>query len=165
MLEYLRSYDGNIIGIDGRPGDVNLKERGYYAGINAGKIFSFNPEVKTLTGLRSQIGIGFMQHKIRIQDNFNNIPALDKAYLHGYDRLTNGPAIQLGLGYQYQNARNNFHFRIMSNLIAAQTKSRRDLDYATGEYLSGKRLDLLYGLSISYIVTISRVKTDEYIYY
>jgi hypothetical protein len=118
-----------------------------------------------LTGIRAQIGGGFLQHKIRVQDNGGNVVALEKKYLQGYDRLSNGPAVHLGLGYQYQSPTNNFHFHIMADLYGAQTESRRDLDYPTGQYLSGKRTELLGGFSLAYIVMISRASKPENIYY
>ena len=165
VLASLRAYDGSIIGVDGRAGDVNLKERGFYLGLNAGKIFSTSEHKNKFTGIRALVGAGLLQHKIRIQDNGESIVALEKKYLKGYDRLTNGPAIHLGLGYQYQSPTNNFHFHIMGDLYGAKTQSRRDIDFPTGEYLSAKRTDIFAGLSIAYIVTISRVYKSEYIYY
>ena len=165
VLHQLRTYDGNIIGIDGIFGDVNLKERGFYIGLNAGKIFPTTQHKTKLTGIRAQIGGGLLQHKIRVQDNTENIVGLEKKYLQGYDRLTNGPAMHLGLGYQYQSPTNNFHFHIMADLYGARTESRRDLDYATGTYLDQKRTELLGGFSLAYTVSISREKRPENIYY
>lgn len=165
VLHQLRTFDGNIIGIDGSFGDVNLKERGFYIGLNAGKIIPTTQNKNKLTGIRAQIGAGLLQHKIRVQDNAENIVALEKKYLQGYDRLTNGPAMHLGLGYQYQSPTNNFHFHIMADLYGARTQSRRDLDYATGTYLDQKRTEWLGGLSIAYTVSISREKRPENIYY
>jgi hypothetical protein len=165
VLVQLRSYDGAVISLDGDAGDINLKERGYYIGLNAGKIFSTSSHKNKLTGIRAQIGGGFLQHKIRVQDNGENVVALEQRYLQGYDRLSNGPAVHLGLGYQYQSPTNNFHFHIMADLYGAQTESRRDLDYATGQYLSGKRTEILGGFSLAYIVTISRASKPENIYY
>jgi hypothetical protein len=165
VLDPLRSYDGNIIGIDGQTGDVNLKERGFYVGLHAGKIFSTTDKKSSLTGIRAQIGIGLLQHKIRIQDNLKNIVPLNKEYLQGYDRLTNGPTIHLGVGYQYDSPYNNFHFKIMGDMMAGQTKSRRDLDYATGTYLNQVRTDILLGINVAYVVMISRTRTEENIYY
>lgn len=165
VLAPLRTYDGNIIGIDNRPGDVNLKERGWYAGVFTGRIFKTTKHEGQLTGLRVQLGLGLLQHKIRVQDNYNSIVPLNKEYINGYDRLTNGPAIHFGLGYQYDSPVNNFHFRIMGEVYGGKTKSRRDLDYATGTYLSADRTDILYGLHIAYIVTISRTTSEEFIYY
>jgi len=165
VLASLRAYDGSIIGVDGKAGDVNLKERGFYLGFNAGKIFSTSEHKNKLTGIRAQIGGGLLQHKIRVQDNVGSIVALEKKYLKGYDRLSNGPAIHLGLGYQYQSPTNNFHFHIMGDFYGARTQSRRDIDFLTGEYLEQKRTDIFAGFSVAYIVTISRVYKSEHIYY
>jgi len=165
VLENLRSFDGNIIGIDGHPGDVNLKERGFYLGVNAGKIFKTSKDKNNLTGIRAQIGGGLLQHKIRVQDNLNTIVALDKKYLKGYDRLSNGSAVHLAIGYQYENPKNNFHFNIMGDLYGARTVSRRDFDSLSGGYLDTKRTDILAGVSLSYIVSISRTDKADHIYY
>ncbi len=165
VLAPLRSYDGNIIGIDGKIADVNLKERGYYAGLQTGYIFKTTGNKNELTGIRTLIGVGLMQHKIRVQDNYNSVVPLEKKYLQGYDRLSNGPALHLGIGYQYDSPVNNVQFRIMGEVFTGKTKSRRDLDYPTGQYLDHERTDILYGLHIAYIVTISRTSSEEYIYY
>jgi len=165
VLDPLRSYDGNIIGINGQTGDVSLKERGFYVGIHGGKIFSTTDQKSSLTGIRTQIGIGLLQHKIRIQDNLNSIVPLNKEYLQGYDRLSNGPSLHLGVGYQYDSPYNNFHFKIMGDMMAASTQSRRDLDYPTGTYLGEKRTDILFGVNVAYVVMISRTRTEENIYY
>lgn len=165
VLTQLRSEDGNIIGIDQQLGDVHLKERGYYAGVHVGKIFKTTRHEHTLTGVRTQIGFGFLQHKIRVQDNFKTIVPLEKKYLPGYDRLTNGAAVQLGIGYQYDDPINNWHVKIMGDVVAGKTKSRRDFDYATGGPLTDERTDIMVGLQLSYIVTISRSSKEEFIYY
>lgn len=165
VLAQLRASDGSIIGIDGESGDVNLKERGFYVGVNAGKIFPTTANPKKLTGVRLQLGGGLLQHKIRVQDNTKNVVPLEKEYLHGYDRLTNGPALHLGLGYQYQSPTNNFQFHVMGDFYAASTASRRNLDFATGSYLGQKRTDILGGISLAYIVVISRAAKPDNIYY
>ncbi len=165
VLANLRAYDGSIINVNGGPGDINLKERGFYFGLNAGKIFSTTKHKNKLTGVRTQVGIGYLQHKVRVQDNGRNVVALEKQYLPGYDRLSSGPALHLGLGYHYEHPRQNFHFSVMADLYAANTQSRRDFDYATGGPLDGKRTDLLGGLSIAYVVIISREQKSENIYY
>jgi len=165
VLTQLRAFDGTIIGINGAPADVNLKERGFYLGVNAGKIFPTTSNKNKLTGIRAQIGGGLLQHKIRVQDNAETVTALSEDYLPGYDRLSNGPAVHLGLGYHYQSPTGNFHFHIMGDLYGAQTVSRRDLDYPSGQYLDTKRTDVFAGASIAYVVIISRTSTPDNIYY
>jgi hypothetical protein len=165
VLADLRSFDGSIIGQDGRAGDVNLKERGYYAGLHLGKIFPFNPEKNKLTGILVQAGAGFLQHKIRVQDNRNSIKALNQEFLHGYDRLSNGPAIHLSAGFHYEHPVNNFLMNITADVYGGRTKSRRDFDNVAGGPLTNSRTDLLTGLTLSYVVLISRQSSPEHIYY
>ena len=165
VLANLRAYDGSIIDINGAPGDINLKERAFYFGLNAGKIFSTTKHENKLTGVRTQIGIGYLQHKVRVQDNGRSVVALEKQYLPGYDRLSSGPAFHLGVGYHYEHPRQNFHFSVMADFYGARTQVRRDVDYATGGSLTEKRTDLLAGLSIAYVVIISREQKSENIYY
>jgi hypothetical protein len=165
VLANLRTFDGNLIGLQGGIGDVSLRERGYYIGADVAKIFKTSKAENNLTGIRTQIGMGFLQHKIRVQDNNNVIVALNDDYIKGYDRLTNGPAMHLALGFQYQNPKNNFHFNLMGDLYAARTASRRDYDSLTGAYLEGKRNDLLAGVTVSYVVLISKTDKADHIYY
>ena len=165
VVANLRSYDGNIIGIDGQAGDVNLKERGFYLGVDVCKIIKTTKVENNLTGIRTQLGAGLLQHKIRVQENSNTIPSLDNQYLKNYDRLTNGPAFHLAIGYQYENPDNNFHFNIMGDLYGARTASRRDFDSLEGGYLDKKRNDILAGITISYVVSISRSDKADHIYY
>ncbi|MEP6796407.1 MAG: hypothetical protein ABJB16_18910 [Saprospiraceae bacterium] len=165
VLAHLRTFDGSILGLLGQAGDVSLRERGFYLGLDAGKIFKTTKVENNLTGFRAQIGAGLLQHKIRIQDNSNNVPALNHNYIKGYDRLTNGPALHLSLGYQYENPNNNFHFNLMGDIYGSRTASKRDYDNLTGGYLDNKRTDILAGLTLSYIVSISRTDKADHIYY
>ncbi|MGB4849664.1 MAG: hypothetical protein WBP41_17195 [Saprospiraceae bacterium] len=165
VLAHLRTFDGSILGLLGQAGDVSLRERGFYAGLDAGKIFKTTKAENNLTGFRAQIGAGLLQHKIRIQDNSNNVPALNHDYIKGYDRLTNGPALHLSLGYQYENPNNNFHFNLMGDIYGSRTVSRRDYDNLTGGYLDKKRTDILAGITLSFIVSISRTDKADHIYY
>ena len=165
VLARLRSFDGVIITNNGAAADVSLKERGYYIGLNAGKVFKTTENANNLTGFRVQIGGGFMQHKIRVQDNFQNVEALAGDYLKGYDRLTNGPAAHIALGYHYQSPRNNLHFALMTDFYGGFTKSRREFDFAELAYLDKARFDVLAGVTLAYIVTISRSTTSSEIYY
>ena len=161
----LRTFDGTILGNNGLPADINLKARGFYLGVNVGKIFTISKDVNDPSGIRVQIGTGLLQHKIRVQDNSGTVAALNKQNLKGYDRLSNGPAIHLALGFQYKPPKTNFQFSIMGDAYAARTQSRRDFDNPTGGYLTGKRTDILAGITLAYIVSISRNTNPDHIYY
>lgn len=165
VLSHLRTFDGSIIGIDGTPGDVNLKQRGYYIGAYTGKIFSNAKSDTKQKGIRTEFGLGYLQHKVRAQDNFNSVVALEPKYLKGYDRLTGGIYGSVAAGYQIHNPLNNVHVQIMGDLIAARTGSLRNFDHATGSEITARRWDILAGIRLAYIVTISRKKAPEDIYY
>ncbi len=165
VLANIRAYDGTIIGKDGAAADVNLKERAFYTGLFVGKVFKLTKTENNLTGIRVQAGGGFLQHKIRVQDNSRSVVAIQKDKLPGFDRLTNGPGVHLAAGFQYQNPQYNFQFSIMGDLYGARTASRRDFDNVTGGYLDAKRTDILAGVTISYVVSLSRSKSAENIYY
>lgn len=165
VISHLRVFDGTVIGIDGLPGDVNLKQRGYTVGLYTGKVFSSSKSDSKQKGIRTEIGLGLLQHKIRVQDNFSTVVALEPDYLKGYDRMTNGLYTAIAAGYQYHNPLNNVHFQLMGELIAARTGSRRSFDHATGGPITAKRWDLLAGIRLAYVVTISRKKAPEDIYY
>jgi len=165
VLAGLRAFDGTVIGLDGFPADVTTKERGYYLGVFSGKIFHFKQAAHPLTGIRTEAGVSFLQHKVRIEDNYNSVPALDNVHLPGYDRLTNGVGFTVAAGYQYHHPVNNVHFQLMAEVTGAPTRSRRDFDYASGERLAGKRFDLLAGIRLAWVVTISRKRSAETIIY
>ncbi len=165
VLMNIRAFDGSILGKNGAPGDVNLKERGFYTGLFVGKVIKLTTAEKDLTGIRLQAGGGLLQHKIRVQDNSRNVIAIQKDKLSGYDRLTNGPGVHLAAGFQYQNPKYNFQFSLMGDLYGARTASRRDFDNVTGGYLDSKRTDILTGVTLSYVVSLSRSTSVENIYY
>ena len=50
-------------------------------------------------------------------------------------------------------------------LYGGNTASRRDFDSLTGGYLDMKRIDILAGITLAYIVTISRTTKADNIYY
>ncbi|MFM7079016.1 MAG: hypothetical protein ACKOYC_04400, partial [Bacteroidota bacterium] len=100
LFSDLYTPEGQIIGLDGLYAEIRLFERGYHVGATVGKIFSFkkpNPN----SGIMVLVGPGFLQHKIRIEDIGNTVPALRGDYKKGYDRLTNGLRLYQFIGYVY----------------------------------------------------------------
>jgi hypothetical protein len=90
-ISILRGPDGNIIGNDGGPATIGLKERGLFLGPYIGKMVAFS-EAKPHAGLKLQLGAGLFQHHIRIQDDTRTVEQLSGDYKKGYDRLSNGRA-------------------------------------------------------------------------
>ena len=154
VLALLRDENGFIYGYSGAPSTVLLRQRGQYYGFHLGWFFDFHHRVQARrSGLMLQAGAGLLQHKIRITADPNNpVPQIADPYVKGYDRLSNGPALRQSLGYRYlsKNRRINFHLEVEA--YQAFTQSRRD--WNIDQLLPGnqKRLDLLFGFRLSWIL-------------
>lgn len=152
VLAPLRSPEGIIYGNDKSPADIQLRQRGIYMGAKVGKIF-FTTREQPRSGLKITLGSGFLQHKIRIQDDpSRNVPQLSGNYKKGYDRLTNGWALTQFIGYQKlaNDNRLNFFFGIES--MQAFTAGRRSFNFDTQTADTSSRFDLSYGIRAGWIL-------------
>ena len=150
VLTNLRNEDGVILGDDGALSEIKLRERGIYLGAHIGKLFAISSTNKR-SGIRVTVGGGFLQHKIRIQDDPQiTIALLSDEYKKGYDRLTNGWALMEFIGYQY--LAKNHRINIMAGFEFTQgfTENRRNFNFDTRSREEGKRLDLLSGFRLSW---------------
>ena len=137
-------HNNIIYGSDKAVASIGLKERGYYAGLFAGKLFSFSKNQRS--GLRVTLGSGLLQHKIRIQDNNETVPQITGEYQKGYDRLTNGLAFNQFIGYQLISNNRRINFYIGAEFMQGFTQSRRDFDFDKMSADTEKRTDLLFGI-------------------
>lgn len=161
VLSILRTDDSAIIDQNGAYATILTLERGLiinaYSGILIKK-FSPNPN----SGILIKVGIGFMQHKVRIEHNKNTVPALDGEYIKGYDRLTNGLNISEFIGYQLLSNSRLVNFFAGFEFIQGFTKSRRD--WNTNEFMKDdtKRLDLLNGFRVGWILPLYKRAPKAY---
>lgn len=160
-IALLRAPDGTIIGNDRAIASVALRERGLYFGGNLGYLLTFGDERK---GLRFSMGAGWLQHRILIQDNRHVLTQVTGDYKKGYDRLTGGLALNEFLGWQKLGKYRRSNFMVGFEFNQGFTQSRRDWDFNEMRKLSGKRLDLRFGLKFAWTLPFYMVKSDE-IYY
>lgn len=165
VLATLRTAEGFVIGNDRNAADIQLRQRGNYIGIYGGKLFSLI-EKNQRSGIRATLGLGVLQHKIRIQDDPQRIvPQLSAEYKKGYDRLTNGLAIHPFLGYQHIDKENNFDFTAGISYIHAFTQNRRSLNFDTQQKDNRQRIDVVLGIRLAFSLTfILNPSTSEIIY-
>jgi hypothetical protein len=112
------------------------------------------------------LGAGFLQHKVRIQDDpTRNVPQLSKEYKKGYDRLTNGWALTQFIGYQKlaNDRRLNFFFGIES--MQAFTAGRRSFNFDTQSTDNDNRIDLSFGFRAGWILPFYYGKGQDEISY
>lgn len=155
---------GQFVDQEGEMADVFLFERGWTAFATVGRIFPlFGPNPNS--GLHLKLGGGYLRHKVRVQTQKNVVPQLEDEYLHGYDRLTAGPAGLAYIGYQHfgNNGRINFHIGL--ELIAGATRPLRAFNFDTEQYNKAQRLDLLSGLRLGWTLPIYKKKDTGFHYY
>lgn len=161
----LRTKEGNIIGNDREVADIPMRERGFYVGLTAGRVFPANSKQSSRAGWRVNFGLGMLQHKIRIQDDpQRSVVQLTDVYKKGYDRLSNGLALQQYFGYQAMSKDRRSNFMAGFEFMQGFTQSRRSFDFATQGRDGKKRIDLLLGIRLGWILPFYADKAED-IYY
>jgi hypothetical protein len=164
-LSGLRTKEGYIIGNDREVADINLRERGFYFGLSAGKVFSVSSKVSPRAGFRINLGAGLLQHKIRIQDDpLRTVAQLTGEYKKGYDRLSNGLAFQQYFGYQAMSKDRRSNFMAGLEFFQGLTRSRRSFDFATQSKFTQLHLSVLVGVRVGWILPFYADKAED-IYY
>lgn len=160
LMSNIKDATGAIANIDGQKLKVNTYRRGYMIGVEGGYIFNTSSKVSD-NGIMLLTGIGFMQHKILIQDKGESILPLRGSYRKGYDRLTNGLYVEQYIGYLHlsNNALVNFHIGI--DCALGFTQGRRDFLYDVRRPGNDKRFDVLLGIRGGWYLPIFKRKSEE----
>lgn len=165
VLVNLKDSNGFIIGNDKALADIQLRQRGLYLGALVGKLFTVSDK-NPRSGIRVTVGAGLLQHKIRIQDDpFRVVPQLLDDYKKGYDRLSNGLALNQFIGYQHLSSDRRANFYIGVELTQGFTQNRRNFNFDTRSQDTETRLDLLFGLRAAWILPFYFGKGANEIYY
>jgi hypothetical protein len=158
LLQTISTEEGWLINASGELDTILLYERGWNSHILFGKSFRFDE--KYLTGIYVYAGIGYLQHKIRLESNRTDLPQIDKDYIKGYDKFTNGISAKLCVDYIYFSKENSVKF------INAFTKNRRSYDFAAmEEYDNNLKKDQLLGVKFGIIIPINRNNEEKFHYY
>jgi len=164
ILNSISTKDGNIIDGNGIYADIKLYERGFYFDVKAGKLFPVFGSNKN-SGIVILGGIGFLQHKIRIENKDNTAPQLKDDYKKGYDRLTNGFAVSEFIGYMYLGNSRLVSFYAGFEFVQAFTKDRRSYNFDLMSADKTKRLDILSGFKIGWVIPLYKRSPDKFYYY
>lgn len=163
VLANLRNSNGVILS-SGGISNVSLRERGYQARVYGGKLFGIHPKNKR-SGIRVVIGAGFLQHKIRIQDNGSSVTQLSGDYKKGYDRMSNGLALHQYIGYQVLSKNRLINIYAGFEFTQAFTQNRRSYNWDTMSRDESKRTDLMTGFSVGWSLPFYIGEDEETIYY
>lgn len=164
VLAELRTPEGYIYGNNKSVADIQLRERGFYAGAHIGKLVPLSA-ANPRSALRLSFGAGLLQHKIRIQDDpVASVPQLEGEYKSGYDRLSNGLSLKQFIGYQLLGEEGRINFYAGLEFIQGFTRSRRDFQFDLRSAPEEERFDLLFGLRVGWILPFYLRKAEE-VYY
>lgn len=164
IFDSLRSSNGELINEFGEYANVILSERGFYVGLTLGKLIPVwgpNPN----SGIVVIAGAGLLQHKIKIENEGNNAPYIVGDYSKGYDRLSNGLAAKIYIGYLYLGRKKLKNFSFGFEFYQAWTKNRRSLNFDTMQKDNNLHKDLLYSVKLSWILPIYVGKPEKYYTY
>lgn len=164
LFDSISTPTGAHIARNGEFAEVRLYERGFTVSGTVGRMFAFkkpNPN----SGILVSVGLGFIQHKIRIETIGNNLPQLSKEYKKGYDRLSNGLLLSENIGYMYLSNSRLLNLYIGLEFMQGFTQSRRSFDYDRMQKDTQKRLDLLYGAKIAWVLPLYKKPPQDYYIY
>ncbi|MEE2700290.1 MAG: hypothetical protein VYD71_02885 [Bacteroidota bacterium] len=164
LFDSISTENGEIINKDGLFSNILTYQRGFSTLINGGKAFLFAKD--NHSGIYLTAGLGYMQHKIRIQTQEDIIPQLDENYKKGYDRLSGGFSMKLNANYMHFSKKNNIKFFIGVELIKGWTKNLRVYNFDQMTHTSDEfRSDILLGIKSGIIIPIFRKNREEFHYF
>ena len=99
ILRLISTYEGYLINSSGELDEVLLYQRGINTHLLIGK--SFRTEEDNLSGLYVYGGVGYLQHKIRLETDRTYLPQLEDDYMKGYDNFTSGLSTKLCVDYMH----------------------------------------------------------------
>jgi hypothetical protein len=163
VLSQMRSADGRVIDNEGYPADLRVTERGMGIHPVFGKVFkwlSANPN----SGLMVTFGAGYMQSKIKLYDAQHKIAAVKDELSYGYDRLSLGFSTSQFIGYLFLGENRMTNFYLGLEAYQGFTTNVRRINYDTGLPDTKRRLDLLFGLRVGWILPLYKRKPYDYYY-
>ncbi|MFC2128335.1 hypothetical protein ACFLRR_00525, partial [Bacteroidota bacterium] len=162
-FEGIYSQEGYFFTEDGRFIEVHARESGFFGGIKLGKIFPVfgsNPN----SGILFQVGAGLLQYKTYLEET-NDVPVLNDEYSKGWDRLTNGFALNQFIGYMHMSDRYRFNFFAGFEFYQAWTQNRRDYDFYSMQKMDNKNNDFLYSFKVGWLINFSKRNPERFYIY
>ncbi len=164
VLASFRTPEGTITNADGNLGDVRLNERGWNIYALGGKLWPFPGKNKN-AGFITLLGAGYMLHKIKIYDIGKNIAQLNGDLKKGYDRLTGGFALSQFIGYLYLGKNRLTNYYVGIELYEGFTSGLRGYQYDTMSGDNSRRVDMLAGLRVGWLLPLHKRSAGDFYYY
>ncbi len=164
ILSMVQTHDGYIIDGNGTYALYALYERGFSIHAKAGKVIPVlhsNPN----SGLFVSGGIGYLMHRMKIDNQHHTAPQISYDYAKGYDRLNGGVVFSEFVGWFFMGKTRILNFYGGIELQQAFTKSRRDYVFDLMKKDTNKYKDLFFGIKIGWMIPVNRRMPEAYYYY
>ena len=157
--------NGQIYDEGGSAGLVVVNARGFNIDATFGKVIPvFSPNENS--GLFLRGGVGYLQHKIRVETQDQYIPTLETSYRKGYDRYTTGFNFHEFVGYSFMANQGVVNFYGGFYFSQGLTKNRREIffDQPDTPVPTNWRLDGQMGIKLGWYIPIYERKPKEFYY-
>ncbi|MEX2379908.1 MAG: hypothetical protein WD530_04155 [Vicingaceae bacterium] len=164
LLNDIINNAGDVTDSDGELVKLIYEHRGLAFYASVGKVFNLlspNPN----SGVFIQAGVGYLQHKIKIDYRDGTVYQLSDEMVKGYDRLHSGIAFRQFVGYQYFGKSNLVNFYAGFEFNQALTYNRRQYNYDTRAYDQEQKFDIMSGFKVGWIIPFRSRETEEFYYY
>lgn len=164
ILRLISTHEGYLINSSGELDEVLLYQRGISTHLLIGK--SFRKEEDNLSGLYVYAGVGYLQHKIKLETDRTYLPQLEDDYMKGYDNFTSGLSTKLCVDYMYFDKNTSIKCHIGFEFINALTSNKRAYNFSEMEEIDNmKKLDQLLGFRLGVIIPINRDNQGKFHYF
>ena len=163
ILSMVETESGHIIDGNGVYALYALYERGYSINFRVGKILNVlqaNPN----SGLFLMGGLGYLCHRLKIDNQDETAPQISGDYAKGYDRLTGGLNLNQFIGYFFMGRNRVANFTAGFEFYQAFTSSKRDYVFDLMEKDNSSYVDLFFGIRVTWNIPIYKSAPDPYYY-
>lgn len=164
VLSQLTNPDGFVTDNEGYPANLRITQRGLSFHLGGGKLFPVFGSNKN-SGILLLAGAGYLQHKVHIYDAQQRVASVNGDLKKGYDHLSAGLSLSQFAGYLYMSKKRLGNFYGGFECFEAFTQSRRKLNYNTGLPDTERRLDVLAGIRIGWILPLYKKMPAEFYTY
>ena len=164
ILRLISTHEGYLINSSGELDEVLLYQRGINTHLLIGK--SFRTEEDNLSGLYVYGGVGYLQHKIRLETDRTYLPQLEDDYMKGYDNFTSGLSTKLCVDYMHFDKNTSIKYHVGFEFINAFTSNKRAYNFSDMEEVDNiTKLDQLLGFRLGVIIPINRSNQGKFHYF
>jgi hypothetical protein len=163
ILQGISNERGDITDSEGELVKLIYDLRGFSIFASVGKLFPLKFANQN-SGILTQVGIGYLQHKIFIDYRDGDVFQLNEEMLKGYDRLHSGPALKQFIGYQHFGRKNFYNFYLGLEFQQGFTKNRREYNYDTQSFDLESKFDFLYGFRVGWSIPVRERASEDFYY-